>query len=271
MRITALLENTTKDMALTPKHGLCIHIETSKHKILFDLGPDDTYLHNAQKIGVNLAEVDTVVLSHGHYDHGGGLAGFLKINDKAKFFLHRQAFAPHYFKVLFVKKYIGLDQSLADNDRITFTDDAMCIDDELFLFSDVEGQLDTKSSRALLKKTSDGYVRDDFAHEQSLIITAEDKAVLFSGCSHRGISNILRAAYKHQPVIQVVFGGFHLCNPVTKAAEPTEVVERLATELSARETVFYTGHCTGNKAFETMSDIMGNKVQYLSTGSVIEL
>jgi len=271
MKITALLENTTIDTALTPKHGLSIYIETPKHKTLFDLGPDDTCLQNAQILGIDLAQVDTVVLSHGHYDHGGALASFLKINDNARLFLHRQAFEPHYHKRLFVKKYVGLDQNQANNARLSFTDDTVRIDDELFLFSDVEGQLDTKSSRSLLKKTADGYVRDDFAHEQSLIVTAEDKAVLFSGCSHRGISNILRAAAKHQPTIRAVFGGFHLFNPSTQAVEPAETIERLANELSELGTEFYTCHCTGNTAFEIMRGIMGDKIHYLSTGSVVEL
>ena len=271
MRITALLENTTTDTALTPKHGLSIHIETAKHKVLFDLGPDGAFLRNAQKIGIDLAEVDTFVLSHAHFDHGGGLADFLGINQKASLYLRRQAFAQYYHKALFFRKYIGLDRRLAGNDRIIFTDDVLCIDDELFLFSDVEGQLDTKSSRALLKKTPDGFARDDFAHEQNLIVTAENKAVLFSGCSHRGIGNILRAADKHQPAIHAVFGGFHLFNPATKASEPEETIKRLATELAGRETVFYTCHCTGTKAFEAMSDIMGDKVRYLSTGSVVEI
>ena len=183
MRITALLENTTIDTALRPKHGLSIYIETPKHKVLFDLGPDDTCLDNAQIMGIDLAQVDTVVLSHGHYDHGGALASFLKINDKARLFFHKQAFEPHYHKRLFVKKYVGLDTNQADNARISFTGDTMRIDDELFLFSDVEG---------------------------------------------------------------------------------------LASELSLRDTEFYTCHCTGNTAFEIMRGIMGNKIHYLATGSVIE-
>ena len=269
MRITALLENTTIDSTLEPKHGLSLYIETAKHKVLFDLGPDETYMQNAQKMGINLAEVDTAVISHGHYDHGGGLAGFLSLNDNARIFLHRKAFEPHYHKVRFSKKYIGLDQKIADSKRFTFVDDTMLIDDELFLFSDIEGQFDTKSHRALLKKTRDGYKRDDFTHELCLIATEGDKSVLFSGCSHRGINNILIAADKHSSAIRAVFGGFHLMNPTTKKSEPVEVVEKLAGELSARNTEYYTCHCTGKSAFETIHGIMGDIVRYLSTGEVV--
>ena len=94
MKITILVENTTIDTRLTPKHGLSIYIETNKHKVLFDLGPDDTYLVNARILGIDLSQVDTVVLSHGHKDHGGALSGFLKVNSKARIYLHRQAFEP---------------------------------------------------------------------------------------------------------------------------------------------------------------------------------
>jgi len=270
MKITALLENTTTDPALTPKHGLSVYIETAKHKTLFDLGPDYTSLNNAQKMGIDLTQVDTVVLSHGHYDHGGGLAGFLKMNSDAKLYFHRNAFQKLYHKRLFLKKYIGLDQRFAGSDRITLIGDTLRIDDELFIFSDVTGQLDTKSSRSLFKKTSEGYARDDFSHEQSLIVTSDNKTALFSGCSHRGISNILRAANRRQPSIDYVFGGFHLFNPATKAVESPEMVGRLAAELSEQNTVYYTCHCTGEAAFEIMSGIMGDKVRYLSTGTVVE-
>lgn len=271
MKISALVENTTKDTALKPKHGLSIYIETNKHKVLFDLGPDNTYLDNARKLGIDLSEIDTLVISHGHFDHAGALASFLRVNSKAKIYLHKQAFEPHYIKILFVKIPIGLKGDLAGNDRFVLTDGTMQIGDELFLFSDVEESFDTKSNRVLLKKTGNGYVQDDFTHEQNLIVTAGGKATLFSGCSHKGIANILRTAKTHSPAIDAVFGGFHLYNPASKTAEPPEVVQQLTNALSVHDTVFYTGHCTGSKAFEHMRNSMGEKVQYFSTGTMVEL
>ncbi|MDR0273366.1 MAG: MBL fold metallo-hydrolase [Clostridiales bacterium] len=269
MNITALVENTTNDDALKTKHGLSIYIETAKHKILFDVGPNDAFIYNAKQLGIDLAEIDIFVLSHGHSDHGGALSDFLRVNDKAKIYIHKKAFEPYFIEILFAKKYIGLDKKLAANERIIFTDGVLEIDDELLLFSDVEGQFDTKSHRVLLRKTQNGFERDDFLHEQNLIVTSGGKSALFSGCSHRGIANILRAATKHR-AINAVFGGFHLYNPVTKAAESPQLIEELATELSSHETIFYTCHCTGEKAYQSLREIMGEKVRYFSTGTTVK-
>ena len=271
MKITVLVENTTNNKALKPKHGLSFYIETHQHKILFDVGSNDAFIHNARTLGINLAAVDTVVISHGHSDHGGALSGFLKTNDKAKIYLHRKAFEPHYIKVLFAKIYIGLERKLSDNQRFILTDGTMQIDDELFLFSDVDKNFDTKSNRVLLKKTHQGYVQDDFAHEQNLIVTDQGKSALFTGCSHRGIANILCSAKNHNPDIHALLGGFHLYNPANKTAEPPPVVQRLADELSKHDAVFYTGHCTGEKAFNSMRGSMGEKLKRLTTGEVIIL
>jgi 7,8-dihydropterin-6-yl-methyl-4-(beta-D-ribofuranosyl)aminobenzene 5'-phosphate synthase len=271
MKIITLVENTSDNADLKKQHGLSVYIETPQHKILFDLGSDDTFLYNAQKLGINLKAVDTVIISHGHKDHGGGLSGFLKMNDIAKIYVHQQAFEPYYIKVLFTKIPVGLSPDLLKSERFIPLNGNIHIDDELFVFSDVDGYSNSKSNRALFKKISDVFVNDDFAHEQNLIVTAEDKVGLFTGCSHRGIKNIYSTAQKHQPNIRAVFGGFHLYNPVTKVNEPKEVTQHLADWLSVQDTSFYTGHCTGRKAFACMKNITGEKLQYLSTGTIIDL
>jgi len=271
MKITVLAENTANRADLKTVHGLSIYIETPKHKLLFDTGPEDIAFVNAAKLGIDLADVDTVVISHGHDDHGGALKRFLESNSKARIYIRRQAFEPHFADVAGEKKYIGLDAELAENERIVFTGDAMLIDDELFLFSAVEPSLDTQSRKVLLKQGADGLEQDDFTHEQNLILTAEGKSVLFSGCAHSGVNGILKEALRHQPDIYAVIGGFHLYNPNSKATEPEELVRRLAENLADSETVFYTCHCTGQKAFDIMRETMGEKLKYLSTGSVVEL
>ena len=130
MRITTLVENTKISDEYENKHGLSFHIETEKHNILFDLGPKNTFLTNAKKLNINLEEVDIVVISHGHNDHGGGLEEFLKINNKAKVYIHKDAFNEYYSMAGIFKKYIGLDKELKANPRIILTEGDMKIDDE---------------------------------------------------------------------------------------------------------------------------------------------
>jgi 7,8-dihydropterin-6-yl-methyl-4-(beta-D-ribofuranosyl)aminobenzene 5'-phosphate synthase len=83
MKISVLCENTTKKENILSEHGLSLFIETEKHKILFDMGQSDAFLKNAKTLGIDLSTVDIAILSHGHYDHGGGLRAFLEYNEKA--------------------------------------------------------------------------------------------------------------------------------------------------------------------------------------------
>jgi len=272
MKIVALAENTASRADLKTVHGLSIYIETPKHRLLFDLGPDDTFSDNAAVLGVDLAGVDTVIISHGHYDHGRALGRFFKLNDRATVYMRRQAFEPHFARLPKGMEYNGLDAKLAGHERIVFTDDVMRIDDELFVFSDVDAAHETESSRVLMKQTADGaLVQDDFDHEQDLILSAEGKDLLFSGCSHSGIESILAAAYRHHPGLDAVFGGFHLFNPNSGVMEPEEFVRGVAERLHAYDTDFYTCHCTGEKAFGLMRETMGDQLRYLSAGTVVEI
>jgi 7,8-dihydropterin-6-yl-methyl-4-(beta-D-ribofuranosyl)aminobenzene 5'-phosphate synthase len=86
MLIKALVENTTITDDLGCEHGLSLYIETAKHIILFDVGASELFFQNAKKLGVNIADVDFLVISHGHYDHGGGLKAFLRENEKSRSF-----------------------------------------------------------------------------------------------------------------------------------------------------------------------------------------
>ena len=111
MQITALVENHSHS-PLQAKHGLALYIETQRHKLLFDLGPDCTLFDNARRKGIDLTQVDTVILSHGHLDHGGALARFLSLNTTAKIYAQKSAFEPHYSKLAFLKVPIGLKRRL---------------------------------------------------------------------------------------------------------------------------------------------------------------
>lgn len=266
MKIVTLVENTASNQIYRKKHGLSLYIETTNHKLLFDLGPDDTFIHNAKLLGIDLAAVDTVIISHGHDDHGGALDQFLAVNHTAKIYLHREALSSYYVKAAFIKIPIGLKIKSDLSDRLILTGDCHIIDDELFLFADIKGQFHSRSNRALLAKQQGRYIPDAFSHEQNLIISDQDCHVLLTGCAHRGIENILTAAMQHNSGIGTVIGGFHLFNPTSKKSEPENTVKSVADGLSQYNVKFHTCHCTGGTAYNIMKGIMANQLEYLSAG-----
>ena len=270
MIIKTLVENTSTSEELGNEHGLSLYIETRQHKLLFDTGASELFTENARKMQVDLSKIDIVVISHGHYDHGGGLKAFLKLNSTAKVYLNKRAFGNYYANQSNgEKKYVGLDKKLAPNDRFVFVEGRLVIDNELELFSGAKGtRLNPTGNQDLFIKDGELLKLDDFSHEQNLIIRENENSVLVAGCAHRGIVNILdqyRADKKHQP--SHVIGGFHLYNRGADKYENPSVIAEIGSYLLSTGAIFYTGHCTGVKAYEQLKSIMGAHVNYLSTGS----
>lgn len=267
-KIVALVENTKSSKEYCAKHGLCLYIETAKHKILFDLGPDNTFAKNADIMGIDIKAVDTVVISHGHKDHGGGLKTFMSINSKAKIYIKQTAFDPHFIKLLNIPFSVSLDKSIANSERFVFTDEIMAIDDELTVFSNVKSTaFHSKSNDVLFEKTEKGLIKDDFTHEQNLIITSSSGKILVSGCSHCGIVNIQKKAEKvADDKMSYVIGGFHLFNPPTKKSESNVLIDGIANALNKNTSTYYTCHCTGIKVYEQMKETLKDRLLYLSTG-----
>ena len=169
MKFTTLFENTACSDSLASGHGLSLYIETAHHHILFDMGPDDGFARNAASLGVDLERVDTAVLSHGHYDHGGGLETFTRMNPRAKIYIHRAAFGDYYAERADGLEYIGIDQSL-DLYRFTMTPDEYTIDDELRLFGAVPDPIGAlAASSTLRQRTWDGTRQDVFAHAPGIM------------------------------------------------------------------------------------------------------
>ncbi|MDF2904858.1 MAG: Metallo-beta-lactamase superfamily [Herbinix sp.] len=263
MRITALVENETEG-ELKAKHGIALYIETLKHKILFDLGPDNTLFENARIKGINLSEVDTVIISHGHMDHGGALGQFLEVNTKAKIYIQRQAFQPHSSKLLFLKVGIGLDHQFEHHPRVTLIDGDYQIDDELELYTVSNTDKCYSAANDVLFENKQ---KDRFTHEQNLIIK-EKQTVLIMGCGHTGIINILEKAELYEP--KLCIGGYHLFNPISRKTVSTELLDEIATQLLRYpEITFYTCHCTGDSAFQYLSNKIVNMYR-LRCGQTIE-
>lgn len=262
MRITVLTENTTCLEGLVPEHGLSLYIETGTHKILFDMGQSDLFLTHAKALGVEIADVDVAILSHGHYDHGGGLAAFLAANKNAPVYVNENAFQPHYRKD---GSYIGLDAALMGHKRLVSVGECHRIDGTLSLFACNTREKPYGLDTAGLGMERDGaIVPEDFRHEQYLLITEGEKRVLISGCSHKGILNIVDWFAP-----DVLVGGFHL-NKNDPAGKGRAVLDRTAAQLLAGNTRYYTCHCTGLPQYEYLKSKMGDRLGYLACGAVVE-
>jgi len=274
MIIKTLVENISEKPELGAEHGLCLYIETKRHKILFDTGASKIFAENALKMGVDLAAVDIVILSHGHYDHGGGIRTFLTLNQTAKIYMQQNAFQNHFSHSIFSQqKYIGLDQGLLPNSRFVFVENGLIIDEELELFSKIAGNRFSPSGNQDLYMEMNGQLQqDDFSHEQNLIISENGKTLLVAGCAHRGIVNIVdQFKQERKKMPDVVIGGFHLYNGAAKRDEAPAIVDGIGQALAETKVQYFTGHCTGMKSYEQLKVILGDKLGYISTGSQISL
>lgn len=254
MKVVTLMENTACREGLCFEHGLSLYIETETHKILFDAGQTGAFAENAQKLGVDLREVDFAVLSHGHYDHSGGLRKFLEINEKAPVYVSQYAFEPHYS----ANGYIGVDPGLKDNARVHYVAEETEPAEGITLPRMETAPMDT----AGLQVEENGIRKpDDFRHEQYLLLEEQGKRILISGCSHKGILQIVDT---FRP--DILIGGFHFMK-----IEDEKKLEEAAKKLQKYDTVYYTGHCTGQKQYDFLKNIMGDKLYYISAGTVLEL
>ena len=260
MIVKVLCENTSLCDSFGCEHGLSLYIESGEHKILFDMGQTNLFEANAKKLGIDLAEIDFAVLSHGHYDHSGGLKRFLEINKSAPVYLSRYAFEPHYSGA---ERYIGVDQSLQECKRLVFTEDFLQITENMQLCScNGNPPLHPVECFGLNMIDNGRIIPEDFRHEQYLTVIENGKKIVISGCSHKGILNI---ANWLKP--DILIGGFHF----SKIEPCAPRLHTAAEELLKTGTKYYTCHCTGTEQFASMKKIMGNKLEYISAGTVFEI
>ena len=264
MKITALVENES-NCELKAKHGLSLYIETDRHKILFDLGPDGTLFQNAALRNIDLTQVDIVIISHGHLDHGGALGRFLAINHTAKVYIQKSAFLPHYTKVMGIKFPCGIKKQFADHPQVVTVEGDYQIDEELELITVRDKSRCYSAMNDALYEENE---KDQFLHEHHLVIHGKENALIM-GCGHAGVVNIMAAAAKFHPVLCV--GGYHLMNPNSKKSVPETLMDQIVQALSVYPyTRFYTCHCTGQAAYQYLADRMPN-LRYLSCGDSVTL
>ena len=263
MKIQVLMENTAGIPGIRTEHGLSLYVEAQGRRLLFDTGQSDAFAQNAQDMGVDLSTVDLAVLSHGHYDHGGGLHRFLQLNHHAPVYVSRHAFEEHWHGE---KRDIGIDPALAQHPQIVMVGEQRSLGLGMELVSPQGRACPYELDSAGLTMRREGrLVPEDFRHEQYLLLREKGKNVVFSGCSHRGILNIQTW---FQP--DVLIGGFHLagCDP---EGPGREALEQTAERLAQFPTRYWTCHCTGVRLYQLLKQRMGGQLEYLAAGQTLEL
>lgn len=282
MKITTLIDNrpSPDDPQLTAEWGLSLCVELNGRHILVDMGASDAFARNAQRLSIDIAAIDVAIVSHHHYDHGGGLSRFLELNDHAPIYLAAAPDGDPTVKLLgFVTKYIGLDRALLAQHahRFRFVRERAELLPGVFVLPRIAGHhAQPAGNRYLYLKRDSGLVPDDFRHEIVVAIEERDALVVLTGCSHNGLLNMVETASAEFPGVPVkaVVGGFHLTKlpPFRGMSESERTVANIGRAVldTGIETT-WTGHCTGQAAFEVLRATMGDRVREIHTGSRINL
>jgi len=271
MRILVLADNRTLNDDLASEHGLCIFVETENYKCLLDLGASDKFIQNAVKLGIDIKDIDYVFISHGHLDHIGGLPPFLELNKKARIVLSKNTLKQSYFSKRNGFRKISLDVDVMTyNDRFVFVESEMVFKNEIQVFTSKTNHYSfPKANKTLFKNAGNGLESDDFNHE--LIVSfGTDNLFVYTGCAHKGLLNIMGSiSLFPSKKIDYVIGGFHLLDSKPEQEfETLNEIESIAKELLSKypQTVFITGHCTGEKVFNKLKETLNDRINYFYTG-----
>ena len=269
MRGVVLIENSAGHPGCVCEHGLSVYFETETRRVLADTGSTAAFLENAEALGVDLARTDLVFLSHGHYDHAGGIPEFAARYPRVPIYLRKSAGGDYYAMDPDGPRYVGMEKSVLALPQAIPLDCDRDLDGGVTCFGNVtERRLWSKSNLLLRRREGENYLQDSFDHEQALVLREREKYCLFTGCAHCGVLNFLdRFREKYGRCPDAVVGGFHFMKKGDYTPEEETVIRKTAKELSVMPTVFYSGHCTGRRAWAMMAEIMGDGLREIHTGT----
>ena len=279
MLVKILIDNiagTCGSRKLFGEWGLSVYVEFEGKRYLLDTGASHLFAKNAAVMGVDLSKVDIGILSHAHYDHSDGMAKFFHVNDAAPFYLRKGAGENCYHTHKLIGRfayheYIGIHKGFLKRfaDRIRFAEGDMQIAPNVFLVPHKTPGLEAIGERAHLSVKENGKYRyDSFDHEQSLVFDTPRGLFVMNSCSHGGADNIVKEIEATFPgkKIYALLGGFHLFR------YKDEVVHAFAERLRELDVQkIYTGHCTGDRAFEILHEVLGDRAEQMFTGMTVEI
>jgi 7,8-dihydropterin-6-yl-methyl-4-(beta-D-ribofuranosyl)aminobenzene 5'-phosphate synthase len=273
MVITTLIENLVYGKGMVSENGLSFFLDTGRCKILIDTGQTGNFVLNAQNLGIDLSETDFLVLTHGHYDHTGGIEDFLDKNDRAKIVSKPDTFSPKFKS----KNYIGFPQSInIPKERVIHLENFMELTDCVFVGTTIKSFYDIDNHKDGFKVMQEkDYIPDNFDDELFICIKRNEKISIISSCSHNGITNIIETAKQHFKLpVSTVVGGFHTKNASrfhTKNASP-DAVGHIIKYFNEND-VENIGicHCTGIENYPLIKTGCTGNVFYNYTGSRIQI
>ncbi len=276
MFVTVLVDNKkiSNRPDLTVERGLSFHITTMGKQILFDAGSSQVFCDNAKLLNVEIKDVDAAVISHRHHDHCNGVTHFLDRNSKAVVYLRECEEAGYLFKAFGFKSNVGINQHLFNKsrDRFEFVNKLTEIYPNIFIVTALSKKYALpKGNKYLFTKKGHCCKSDLFDHELLMIVKEDDGLIVFTGCAHSGVLNMVDTAVDLFPKtrIKAVVGGFHLVglplfNSIGGSKKDIESIGQDLLHYPIDK--LYTGHCTGMKAYGILKSVLGDRLEYLPTG-----
>jgi len=275
LRITTLSENTARLGDFLGEWGLSMLVETDEATVLLDAGKGFSATYNADSLGIDLCKVDKIVLSHGHYDHTGGLREVLRrIKKQVEIIAH-----PDIWQAKYARRegepvrYIGIPFQRNELESIganfNLTTESVRITEHIITTGEIPMVTDfERIDEALFVKLDSGWQPDKLADDQALIIKKAHGLVVILGCAHRGIINTLYHAQKLTGVetINAVIGGSHLINASEEHLWQTISVLK---ELEVKKLGLC--HCTDLPAISVLAQEFGDKFIFNKAGTVVEI